>query len=550
VNPGPILLLIWLTRALPAEADPVQFVNAISDAGIEFSYVDGASGRKYMPETMGSGAAFFDYDGDGDLDLYILSGTPLPGFPYDRWPTNVLYRNRGDGTFSDGTETTGVGHAGYGMGAAVGDYDNDGDADLYVTNYGPNVLYRNNGDGTFSDVTAEMRVGDTGWGTNAAFVDYDNDGDLDLYVANYLVFDLDNPIKCRQGTARAYCGPTAYPGQSGILYRNDGEAPFADVTREAGLFTYAGRQLGAVFGDLDNDGDPDLFVANDKTPNFLFWNNGDGTFTEAGLITGVAYNEDGVAESAMGADLGDYDNDGYTDIALATFQWLANTLYHNDGNGFFTDVTFNAHLGEESQPYLGMTIAFLDYDNDGHTDLFLANGHLDENVKEYDAMAEYPQRNQLFRNNGDGTFQEVTEQAGPGFRIERVSHGSAFGDYDNDGDMDIFVSNSNDQSCSLLRNDGGNTNHWLMIRTVGRKSNRDGIGARITVTAGDRVQHKEVRSGYGYLGANDLRVHFGLGDRTRADEVRIRWPSGIVQVLRDMEADRVVQVEERLDHRD
>ena len=525
-------------------ADPVQFVNAISEAGIEFTYVDGASGRKYMPETMGSGAALFDYDGDGYLDLYILNGTPLPGFSYDEWPTNVLYRNNGDSTFSDVTEEAGVGDAGYGMGAAVGDYDNDGDVDLYVTNYGANLLYRNNGDGTFSDVTEGMGVGDIRWGTNAAFVDYDLDGDLDLYVANYLFFDLNNPIKCRQGTARAYCGPTAYPGQSGVLYRNEGKGPFRDVTREAGLFTGAGRQLGAVFGDLDNDGDPDLFVANDKTPNFLFWNNGDGTFRESGLMAGVAYNEDGEAESAMGADLGDYDNDGYTDIAVATFQWLANTLYHNDGDGFFTDVTFNAHLGEESLAYLGMTIAFLDYDNDGHQDLFLANGHLDKNVKEYDARAEYAQRNQLFRNNGDGTFREVTEGAGPGFRIARVSHGAAFGDYDNDGDIDIFVSNSNGQPCSLLRNDGGK-GHWLMIRPVGVKSNRDGIGARITVTAGDLMQHKEVRSSYGYLGANDLRMHFGLGDRERADEVRIRWPSGIVQVLTDVQADRIVRVEER-----
>ncbi len=541
-----ISLLVLAPVQDTAAAESVQFVEVTSEAGIAFTYVNGASGRKHMPESMGSGAAFFDYDNDGYLDLYIVNGAPLPGFQCEELPTNALYRNNGDGTFGDVTAQAGVGDTGYGMGAAVGDYDNDGDEDLYVTNFGPNVLYRNNGDGAFTDVTVRAGVGDRGWGTNAAFVDYDQDGDLDLYVANYMEYDVRHNIECRQGTERVYCGPTVYPGQSGVLYRNDGDGSFTDVTKPAGLFNTSGRQLGTVFGDCDNDGDPDFFVANDKMPNFLFQNNGDGTFTEIGLMAGIAYNEDGVAESAMGADLGDYDNDGYLDIIVATFQWLANTLYHNDGDGLFTDVTFPAHVGTESLRYLGMTAVFLDYDNDGYQDIFIANGHLDENVGEYDVMTCYAQKNQLFRNKGDGTFTEVTDTVGPGLQVKRVSHGAAFGDYDNDGDVDIFVSDSDHSTCTLLRNDGGNRNHYLMIETVGTRSNRDGIGARIRVVAGDLIHMKEVRSSYGYLCSNDIRVLFGLGDRDQADRIEVRWPSGMVQLLEDVKADQILTIEEKV----
>jgi len=540
------LLAAVLLSIETASAAAVRFVEVTREAGVDFTYVNGASGHKYMPEPMGSGAAFFDYDRDGFLDLYIVNGTYLDRDPGDDPPTNALYRNDGDGTFTNVTDAAGVGDTGYGMGAGVGDYDNDGDRDLYVTNYGANVLYRNDGDGTFTNVTDAMGAGDAGWGTNAAFVDYDNDGDLDLYVANYMDFRIENNRECRQSTARAYCGPTAYPGQSGVLYRNDGNAPLVDVTEAAGLSSTAGRQLGATFGDYDDDGDLDLFVANDKTPNFLFRNNGDGTFTETGAIAGIAYNEDGLAESAMGADWGDYDSDGRLDIIVATFQWLANTLYHNDGDGFFTDLTYAAQVGKESLPYLGMTAAFMDYDSDGYLDLFVANGHLDENVEEYDTAAAYAQKNQLFRNDGDGTFAEVTHQTGPGLQVERVSHGAAFGDLDNDGDVDVFVSDSDTPHCTLLRNDGGNQNRYLMIRTKGTRSNRDGIGARLRVVAGDLAQVKEVRSTYGYLSANDLRVHFGLGRRPQADRVEVRWPSGVVQVLEDVAVDQLLTIEEPL----
>ena len=541
----PLLLISLCSIVVPVQGDSnAQFVDATREAGISFTYTNGASEERYLPETMGSGAAFFDYDNDGFLDLYIVNGRSLATPPSAQGPINALYRNSGNGTFTDVTQDAGVGDPEYGMRAAAGDYDNDGDADLYVTNFGPNTLYRNEGNGGFADVTEKAGVGDPSWSTNASFVDYDGDGDLDLYVANYADFDVGTNRECLQGTARAYCGPTTYPGQSGVLYRNDGNGPFEDVTRQSGLFNTSGRQLGAVFGDCDDDGDLDLFVANDKTPNFLFENSGDGTFTETGLVAGVAYSEDGVAESAMGADLGDYDNDGRLDIIVATFQWLANTLYHNDGGGFYTDVTFGVNLGRQSLPYLGMTAAFLDYDNDGFLDIFVANGHLDENVQDYDSAASYAQKNQLFRNEGNGKFSEVTAVSGPGLQVEKVSHGAAFGDYDNDGDWDIFVSNSASERCTLLRNDGGNRNNFLMLKLNGTRSNRDGIGARIRAQAGDLVQMREVRSSYGYLSSNDRRLLLGLGQREGVDQLEIRWPSGTRQMLANLPANQILTITE------
>ena len=518
------------------------FVEVTRAAGIDFRYINGASGAKYMPEAVGSGAAFFDGDGDGFLDLYIVNGAPLPGYTGPTGP-NAYYRNRGDGTFADDTVSSGTGDEAYGMGAAVGDFDADGDGDLFVANYGPNRLYQNDGQAVFADVASALGMADDNWGVHAAFVDYDGDGDLDLYVANYMDFTPERNVECSAGAVRSYCGPTTYPGQAGVLYRNDGVTSFADVTEQAGLRTDAGRQLAAVFGDVDSDGDQDLFVANDKKPNFLFVNNGDGTFAEEGALAGVAYNEEGLAESAMGADLGDYDNDGRLDIIVATYQWLANTLYRNDGDGFFTDLTFSAGLGVPSVPFLGMTAAFIDYDNDGWLDVFVANGHLDENVIEYDPSTTYAQQNQLFRNNGDG-FDDVSNESGPGLRVERVSHGAVFGDYDNDGDVDIFVSDSSAPQCTLLRNDGGNANYWLRISAEGRQSNREGIGARVRAVAGNLVQMREIRAGYGYMGSNDVRLTLGLGAHSVVDTLHITWPSGREQILLDIAANQAIAIVE------
>ncbi len=532
--------------ALPVCSSTPRFVEVTQEAGITFRYVNGASGAKYMPEAVGSGAAFFDGDGDGFLDLYIVNGTSLSGYE-GGMSSNAYFHNRADATFIDATAESGTGDETFGMGAAVGDIDGDGDPDLYVTNYGTNRLYQNDGHAIFTDVAAAVGVADSGWGTHAAFADCDRDGDLDLYVANYMQFDPAENVECFAGSARSYCGPTTYPGQSGILYRNDGGLVFVDVTEAAGLQNDSGRQLAVVFGDIDDDGDPDLFVANDKKPNFLFVNNGDGTFAENGAVAGVAYNEEGLAESAMGADLGDYDNDGRLDIIVATFQWLANTLYHNDGAGFFTDLTFSAQLGVASVPYLGMTSAFLDFDNDGFLDIFVSNGHLDENVKEYDPSTSYPQQNQLFRNNGDGAFTDVSNESGPGMLVQRVSHGAVFGDYDNDGDTDIFVSDSDTPHCTLLRNDGGNANHYLRVSLRGNKSNREGIGAKVRAVAGDLVQVREIHASYGYMGSNDVRLVLGLAGHTAVDTLQIFWPSGIEQTLLSIDADQSIVVEEPID---
>ncbi len=536
--------LLWiLLLAVPSGASGPQFVEVTREAGIDFRYINGASGQKFMAEAVGSGAAFFDADSDGWLDLYIVNGAALPGYQGPA-ATNAHYRNSGDGSFADITAEVGTGDGGFGMGAAVGDYDNDGDPDLYLANYGANVFYGNIGDGTFADITTQTNTGDMGWGVHATFADYDLDGDLDLYVANYMVFDTAANEECSAGTEPAYCGPTTYPGQAGVLYRNDGTDDFADVTAAAGLADDSGRQLAAVFGDIDADGHPDLLVANDKKPNFLFVNRGDGSFGEEGAIAGVAYNEEGLAESAMGADVADYDNDGLLDIVVATFQWLPNTLYHNDGGGFFTDVTFAADVGVASVPFLGMTAAFLDYDNDGWLDFFVSNGHLDENVADYDPSTSYAQPNQLFRNRGNGTFADVSTTSGPGMKVARVSHGAVFGDWDNDGDTDIFISDSDTPHCTLLRNDGGNGNHYLTVRAVGTRSNRDGIGARVRAVAGDLVQTREIRRGYGYMGSNDVRLLLGLGANTRVDTLEVRWPSGAVQVLADIAAGQTVVVRE------
>ena len=529
-------------RVATAKSGP-SFVEIAQEAGIGFRHINGASGRYYYVEAYGSGAVFLDYDNDGYQDLYAVNGAPLPGFEADGVPTNAFYRNRGDGTFTDVTVSTGTGHAGYGMGSCVGDIDNDGFADLYVTNFGPNVLYRNRGDGTFADVTAAAGVGDARLSTSAAFADIDNDGDLDLYVANNARIDLESDEGCRRGEIPVYCAPTEYPGESGVLYRNDSSGKFADITRAAGLYNDAGRQLGVVFGDYDTDGDTDLYVANDMTANFLYRNDGQARFAEVGLSAGVALSESARPEAGMGTDFGDFDRDGDLDIAVCNFQWEACRLYRNDGDDAFADMSFASGLGEPTLATLTFGTDFLDYDNDGDLDLYLANGHVHPEVEAFDKATSYPQLDQLFVNDGSGKFALAIEDMGPGMALAGVSRGAAFADIDNDGDMDAFVSNNN-QRPFLLRNDGGNRNHWLAIKTIGRVSNRDGIGARVKVISGDLVQIEEVRSGSSYLSQNDLRVYFGLGRRERVDRVEIRWPSGIVQTLEEMAIDSIHRVEE------
>ncbi len=520
----------------------VQFIDVTAEAGIAFKHINGASDRKFYLETMGSGAVFFDYDNDGDLDLYIVNGGPLPGFETPDPPTNILYQNNGDGTFTDVTATAGVGDTGYGMGCVAADYDNDGDSDLYVTNFGENLLYRNEADGTFTNATTHAGVGDgQKWSSSCAFVDYNHDGNLDLYVVNYLNYNIakDRDWYDPRGR-RIYSNPQVYAGISDTLYKNNGDGTFTDVTRQAGVYNNDGKGLGVTCGDYDNDGRIDIYVANDTTPNFLYRNVGDGRFVDIGPFAGAAYNEHGVAEGGMGVDFGDYNNDGTLDIFVTNFSNETNTLYHNTGGGALIDFTNVAGLAEASFLKLAFGTKFFDANNDGALDLFVANGHL--YPTESDAL-EYAQTDQLFLNTGEETFVDASERSGEYFSIKKVGRGATFGDYDNDGDTDIFVVNLN-QGGVLLRNEGGNKHNWLMIKTVGVNSNSDGIGARVEVITRSHSQMKEVQAGSSYLSGHDLRLLFGLGTETKAETVKIIWSSGAEQTLTNVEANQLLTITE------
>ena len=531
-------------KGLPSASVVPVFTDVAQSSGIFFQHINGSTGRFYYPETYGSGVVFLDYDNDGDQDLYLVNSAALPGFMESFEPTNSLYQNNGDGTFSDVTEASGTGDRGYGLGVCAADYDNDGNIDLYVTNFGPNVLFRNRGDGTFGDVTELAGVGDARMSTSAAFADYDNDGYVDLYVANNAHVPMDSPRECRHGVVPVYCGPGQYEGVSGVLYHNEGDGTFADVTRQAGVYDESGRQLGVVFSDYDQDGDADIYIANDTKPNWLFRNDGQGHFTDVGLTSGVAVNPEARPEAGMGTDWGDYDRDGLMDIIVCNFQWESCRLLANQGDGFFEDRTFLAGLGEPTYSTLTFGTDFFDYDNDGFLDIFIANGHVDPNIGIIDKGGPaYAQHDQLFHNNGDKTFDDVSEATGLEKNRPKVGRGSAAGDYDNDGDLDLLVGNNNHRPM-LLRNDGGNSNNWLSIRTVGTTSNRDGIGALITVDGGGFKQSEEVRAGSSYLSQSDLRVHFGLGTLSVVDRIEIRWPSGIRQTLKQIEANQFLVIEE------
>ena len=428
------------------------------------------------------------------------------------------------------------------MGSVAGDYDGDGDLDLYITCYGPNILYRNEGRNSFVEVTEEARVGDRGLSAGAAFGDYDNDGDLDLYVANYVEFGPELNERCvRNDTIHVYCGPEAFHPQPDSFYENDGSGRFQEVGARIGLKAAAAKELGATFADFDVDGDLDLFVAGDRTSNLLYRNDG-GRFFDVSLLSGTAYNEQGKPEACMGVAVGDYDNDGVPDIFVTNFVWESNTLYHGDGDGFYSDVSSDSGVGTPSIPYMGWGTAWLDYDNDGDRDLFVANGHLDDNPELFDRST-YPQPNQLFRNDGMHGFTDVSHRAGPGLALEQVSRGVAVADYDNDGDVDIAVNNNNDRA-ALLRNERGNGRNWLVVEARGLSGNGAVIGTRVTVTAGGERQVAEISGGGSYLGQSDLRVHFGLGDHTSVDRLVVHWPSGAVYQLEHVAAGQTVTVAE------
>jgi hypothetical protein len=530
--------------ASPASVPPV-FTEVAQGSGVTFLHVAGRTPEKNMIETMGSGVCFLDYDSDGDADLYFVQSGPVPGRPGPR-PTSVLYRNDGHGKFTDVTASAGVGNAdGYGMGCAAADFDNDGDEDLYVTNFGPNKLYRNNGNGTFTEIGRKAGVANPLWSTSTAFADYDNDGRLDLFVANYVDFAMDNNKWCGdfQRKLRAYCHPDAYEGLPDALYHNNGDGTFTEVTRKAGLTEHWGKGLGAVFSDLDDDGDLDLYVAKDSVPNALYRNNGNGTFTDVTLDSSTGYSEDGKPEAGMGTDAGDYDGDGKFDLFVVHLSGEVNELYRNLGGLRFEVATYPAGIAEVGVLWVGFGTNFFDYDNDGDADIYVANGHIVDNIPRFNDALSYAQRDFLYENVGGGKFREDGRRHGAYFSQAFVGRGMALADMDQDGDLDVAVSNS-DQRAVLLRNDGGSSRHYLRLKLTGTRSNRDAIGAKVTVTAAGKRQIDEVRSGTSYLSQNELVLHFGLGAATQAEKVEIRWPSGKRQTLSGVRADQTLAVTE------
>ena len=538
--------VILLAAFLPLIYIPpasVQFNDITSPSGITFKHALSPE-KKYIAESMSGGVALFDYDNDGYLDIYFVNSLTVELLKENKKTRSVLYRNNHDGTFSDVTDKARVGDVGWGMGCAVGDFNNDGFDDLYVTSIGPDHLFKNNGNGTFTDVTQKAGVSDPRFSTGAAFIDYDNDGKLDLFVTNYVGFDINNLPTFGEGPTCQFkgvpvqCGPRGLPGAGDSLFHNNGDGTFTDVSKKAGVADARGYYgLDVVGSDFDGDGWIDIFVANDSTPNFLYHNNGNGTFSEIGFESGTALDKNGNEQGCMGVTLGDYDHDGLLDLFITNFDDEYNVLYRNAGRGSFVDVSYDAGVAMNSLPYVGWGTKFFDYDNDGWLDIFIANGHA------YPQRDRYRQRKLLHKNNRDGTFSEVAAQVGSALMEERASRGTAFGDIDNDGDVDIVV-NDLDSAPQFLRNDGGNKNNWIIVKTIGTKSNRNGIGARVKVVSGDLTQLDEVRSGGSYLSQNDLKLHFGLEKRTSVDLIQVRWPSGAVDTLTNVKVNRVVTVKE------
>ncbi|MGH9730856.1 MAG: CRTAC1 family protein [Candidatus Acidiferrales bacterium] len=531
-----------------AQAPPsVKFVDIAQSAGIDFRHDNAASSEKYLIETMGSGCGWIDYDQDGLLDLYLANGAATRLYKPAHPLRSALYRNNGDGTFTDVTVKVGVGAEGlFGMGVAVGDYDNDGYPDLLVLGYGRCILYHNNGDGTFTDVTARAGVENLGrWASSAAWFDYNNDGHLDLVIANYIDWSPDRNFWCGDHGPgmRSYCHPDDYNGEAPALFHNNGDGTFTDVSKRSGVGLKPGNGLGVVTFDYDNDGWQDIFIANDSMANFLFHNNRDGTFREVGYLAGVAVSADGLPEAGMGTDAADTTGKGRMDLIVTHLDSQLARLYQNMGDGTFDDATLRRGLGYATFHMSGFGARFMDYDNDGAPDIFMANGHVLDNIQRYNASVHYAEPKLMFRNLGHGAFQNVSETLGRDFQLPRVSRGAAIGDFDNDGDLDILV-NNNGERPQLLRNDGGNANHWLEVLLIGTRSNRDGVGARVKVSAGDLVFYGQRKGGMSYQSAQDPRLHFGLGKYSIVDAIEILWPSGVVTQLAKVQADRIIAVEE------
>ena len=547
-------LLIFLSTLLLIPINNVSaqlptFVDVTEEAGISFKHDNGKTEHKHIIETMGSGVVFFDYDGDGDADLYFVNSGPVPDKDAPKGDIyagrNVLYRNDGNGQFSDATAISGTGDTGYGMAASAGDIDNDGDLDLYVANFEQDTLYRNNGDGTFTDITKIAGIDNSLWSIAAVYLDFDLDGDLDIYVVNYLIYKMSMPITTYKGIV-GFGHPRSYEGTPDVLYKNNGDGTFTNIADTAGVVNpIEGRGMAAVVCDYNNDRFPDVYVTNDTGRNFLYHNNGDGTFTDEGLFLGVGYDENGIAEGSMGVDAGDYDRDGWFDLIVANSEKA--TLYKlqnlGDNEFFFDDVTVESLLQRPTLPLVGFSPLFLDYDNDGYLDIFCANGHPQEVIEKLTDYETYPQRDQLFHNNGNGTYTEVSHTSGAYFSEKLVGRAAAAADYDNDGDVDIVIMNSN-QRAVLLKNEGGNRKNWIGVKLIGKRSNRDGIGAKVKVIIDGITQISEVKSGSSYASGSELRLLFGVNESEGVDSIVIDWPSGTVQKLEEVPVNQTVTISE------
>ena len=527
---------------------PFRFVDVVEGSGVDLVTTFGSEEKRFIIEYTGTGAALTDYDSDSDLDLYLVNGSAIelpPGAP----PRDRLYRNEGGFRFTDVTEAAGLGDTGWGGGALAGDVDNDGDPDLLVTNFGSNVLYRNNGDGTFADVTAPAGLEDGRWHSSAAFGDLDSDGFLDLYIANHAVYQIAEPPKlpCFWKGIQIACGPLAHRPERHLVYRNRGDFSFADVSASSGVSAKPGFGFGVVMDHFDDDSRLDVYVANDLSGNFLFLNRTTAesriVFEDASALSGAGFVEGGREQAGMGVDSGDFNGDGRPDLHVTNFSDDYNTLYRNDGGGLFTDVSFEARLGEATLPYLGWGTAFADFDSDSDLDLLVVNGHIYPEADRFQSGTSYAQGNLLFENEGDGTFRDVSAAVGLG--AKRLGRGAALGDVDEDGDLDVIVANMHALP-SLLRNDGGNERNRVRFLLLGAGSNRDGVGARVTLESGGRSQTRTAKSGGGYLSSHDPRLHFGLGEARAAERVRIRWPSGESELFETLASGRTYAIKERV----